>query len=139
MAGETVKKSAVVRTILGKHRAATADGRFNAILATGSINEAIEYYHLFKNAQTQKWLEDEYYEPLNIACVFSPPAEGNRDIQQIQEDLPQEQLDNEQEPDKKKAALMMIIADYNQQFGTNHSINATSSGVDMKSMGTIVT
>ena len=73
MAGETVKKSAVVRTILGKHRAATADGRFNAILATGSINEAIEYYHLFKEMQAQKLEMDNTYEPLNIACVFSPP------------------------------------------------------------------
>lgn len=123
MAGETVKKSAVVRTILGKHRAATADGRFNAILATGSINEAIEYYHLFKEMQAQKLEMDNTYEPLNIACVFSPPAEGNRDIIQIQEDLPQEQKDNEQEPDQKKAALMTIIADYNKQFGTNHSVN----------------
>ena len=122
MAGETVKKSAVVRTILGKHRAATADRRFNAILATGSIHEAIEYYHLFKEMQAQKLEMDNTYEPLNIACVFSPPAEGNRDIQQIQEDLPQEQKDNEQEPDKKKAALMTIIADYNKQFGTNHSV-----------------
>ena len=122
MAGETVKKSAVVRTILGKHRAATADGRFNAILATGSINEAIEYYHLFKEMQAQKLEMDNTYEPLNIACVFSPPAEGNRDIQQIQEDLPQEQKDNEQEPDKKKAALMTIIDDYNKQFGTSHSV-----------------
>lgn len=122
MAGETVKKSAVVRTILGKHRAATADGRFNAILATGSINEAIEYYHLFKEMQAQKLEMDNTYEPLNIACVFSPPAEGNRDIQQIQEDLPQEQKDNEQEPDKKKAALTTIIDDYNKQFGTNHSV-----------------
>ncbi len=122
MAGETVKKSAVVRTILGKHRAATADGRFNAILATGSINEAIEYYHLFKEMQAQKLEMDNTYEPLNIACVFSPPAEGNRDIQQIQEDLPQEQKDNEQESDKKKAALMTIIADYNKQFRTNHSV-----------------
>jgi type I restriction enzyme R subunit len=122
MAGETVKKSAVVRTILGKHRAATADGRFNAIFATGSINEAIGYYHLFKEMQTKKLEMDNTYEPLNIACVFSPPAEGNRDIQQIQEDLPQEQKDNEQEPDKKKAALMTIIADYNKQFRTNHSV-----------------
>ena len=122
MAGETVKKSAVVRTILGKHRAATADGRFNAIFATGSINEAIEYYHLFKEMQAQKLETDNTYEPLNIACVFSPPAEGNRDIQQIQEDLPQEQKDNEQEPDKKKAALTTIIDDYNKQFGTNHSV-----------------
>ena len=122
MAGETVKKSAIVRTILAKHRAATAEGRFNAILATGSINEAIEYYHLFKEMQAQKLEMDNTYEPLNIACVFSPPAEGNRDIQQIQEDLPQEQKDNEQEPDKKKAALMTIIDDYNKQFRTNHSV-----------------
>ncbi len=32
--------------------------------------------------------------PLNIACVFSPPAEGNKDIQQLQEDLAQEKEDN---------------------------------------------
>lgn len=122
MIGDTVKKSAVVRTILGKHSAATAGGRFNAILATSSINDAIEYYHLFKEMQMQKTKTDETYEPLNIACVFSPPADGDRDIQQIQEDLPQEQRDNQQEPDLKKQALTSIIADYNKQFGTNHSI-----------------
>ena len=123
MMGDTVKKSAIVKAILAKHRAATNEGRFNALFATGSINEAIEYYHLFKEMQAQKMELDSNYEPLNIACVFSPPAEGNRDIQQIQEDLPQEQKDNEQEPDQKKAALMTIIADYNKQFGTNHSVS----------------
>ena len=122
MIGDTVKKSAVVRTILGKHSAATAGGRFNAILATSSINDAIEYYHLFKEMQMQKSKTDETYEPLNVACVFSPPADGDCDIQQIQEDLPQEQKDNQQEPDLKKQALTSIIADYNKQFGTNHSI-----------------
>jgi type I restriction enzyme R subunit len=65
---------------------------------------------------------DPSFQPLNIACVFSPPAEGNKDVQQIQEDLPQEKADNEQEPDKKKAALKAIIADYNARYGTNHSI-----------------
>lgn len=123
MVGETVKKSAIVKAILTKHRAATNECRFNALFATGSINEAIEYYHLFKDAQTQKMADDSEYEPLNIACVFSPPAEGNRDIMQIQEDLPQEQQDNEQEPDLKKAALTAIINDYNKQFGTNHNVN----------------
>ncbi len=54
--------------------------------------------------------------------MFSPPAEGNKDVQQIQEDLPQEKADNEQEPEKKKEALKAIIADYNTRFGTNHSI-----------------
>ena len=123
MVGETVKKSAIVKAILAKHRAATNECRFNALFATGSINEAIEYYHLFEEAQAQKMADDREYEPLNIACVFSPPAEGNRDIMQIQEDLPQELQDNEQEPDQKKAALTAIINDYNKQFGTNHSVN----------------
>lgn len=123
MVGETVKKSAIVKAILAKHRAATNECRFNALFATGSINEAIEYYHLFKEAQAQKMADDSEYEPLNIACIFSPPAEGNRDIMQIQEDLPQEQRDNEQEPDLKKAALTAIINDYNKQFDTNHSVN----------------
>jgi type I restriction enzyme R subunit len=41
---------------------------------------------------------------------------------QIQEDLLQERIDNEKEPDQKKAALMAIIDDYNKQYGTNHSV-----------------
>jgi type I restriction enzyme, R subunit len=61
--------------------------------------------------------------PLNIACVFSPPAEGNTDIQQIQEDLSQEKEDNKQNPDEKKAALKTIIADYNKHYGTSFDIN----------------
>ena len=40
-----------------------------------------------------------------------------------QEDLPQEKADNEQDPDRKKAALETIIADYNARYSTNHSIN----------------
>lgn len=122
MVGESVKKSAIVRTILGKHTAATNHGRFNALFATSSINDAIEYYHLFKKAQLQLSGHQDY-EPLNIACVFTPPAEGNKDIAQFQEDLLQEKLDNQQAPEEKKVALTEIIKDYNKQFGTNHSIN----------------
>lgn len=121
--GGTIKKAAIVKAILKKHHAATNEGRFNALFATSSINDAIEYYGIFKDIQAQLSEEDDNYEPLNIACVFSPPAEGNIDIKQIQEDLPQEQLDNEQEPDAKKAALSSIIVEYNGRFGTNHSIN----------------
>ena len=73
--------------------------------------------------RTKKQELDPAFQPLNIACVFSPPAEGNKDVQQIQEDLPQEKADNEQEPEKKKDALKAIIADYNTRFGTNHSIS----------------
>lgn len=118
----TLKKQAVVDAILSKHDAATHSRRFNAILATASINEAIEYYGLLRRAQESLMQQNENYEPLNIACVFSPPAEGNKDIQQIQEDLPQEQNDNCKEPEEKKKALKTIIDDYNRQYKTNHTI-----------------
>ena len=116
-------KKAIVEAILVKHNAATNGRKFNAILATASINDAIEYHRLFQDIQTQKLLEDANFRPLNITCVFSPPANGNKDVKQIQEDLPQEKADNEQEPDKKKAALKAIIADYNKHYKTNHSVN----------------
>ena len=121
--GQTPPPDAVIDAILQKHDSATDHRRFNAILATASINNAIEYYELFKTMQAQKKLEDESFEPLHIACVFSPPAEGNKDVQQLQEDLAQEKEDNKQEPEQKKAALKTIIDDYNCQYGSNHTIN----------------
>lgn len=123
----SIKKQAIVETILSKHDAATNQRRFNAILATSSINDAIEYYQLFKQMQELRKLEDESFEPLNVACVFSPPAEGNPEIKQIQEDLQQEKIDNEQEPDRKKQALKEIITDYNRLYGTNHVIEEFDS------------
>ncbi len=120
--GSTDHKKAVVDAILKKHDAATHSKRFNALLATASINDAIEYYELFKDIQASKAKEDENFIPLNIACVFSPPAEGNKDVQQLQEDLQQEKADNKVEPEKKKKALEAIISDYNKQYGSNHKI-----------------
>jgi len=120
--GESLAQQAVVEAILDKHDAATHFRRFNAILATASINDAIAYYHQFKNIQAQRAATDDNFMPLHIACVFSPPAEGNKDVQQIQEDLPQEKADNTVAPDEKKLALKTILSDYNEQFSTNHSI-----------------
>ena len=120
--GSTDHKKAVANAILKKHDAATHNKRFNALLATASINDAIEYYELFKAIQATKIKEDETFVPLNIACVFSPPAEGNKDVQQLQEDLQQEKADNNVEPEKKKKALDGIINDYNKQYGSNHKI-----------------
>ena len=121
---ETQRKKAVIQQILSKHDAVTNNRRYNAILATASINDAIEYYNLFKESQQINMdAAESELAPLNIACVFSPPAEGNKDVQQIQEDLPQEKEDNKKEPDKKKKALMDIIKGYNEQYGTNHDIN----------------
>jgi type I restriction enzyme R subunit len=121
-AGEGIAKRAVIEAILAKHDAATAGRRFNAILATASINDAIEYHGLFKTIQVERQAADPEFRSLNIACVFSPPAEGDKDVIQIQEDLPQEKADNEQDPEGKKAALKNILADYNARYGTNHKI-----------------
>jgi len=109
---EKSSKKAIVKTIINKHFQATNEQKFNAIFATSSINDAIEYYELFK-AEIHN---------LNIVCLFSPPANGNKDIKQLQEDLPQESIDNKIDPDKKSKALQSIIDDYNQKYGTNFNI-----------------
>lgn len=121
--GAGIAKRAVVDAILAKHDAATGERRFNAILATASINDAIEYYRLFEIAQRARQQANHEFMPLNVAAVFSPPGDVSADVRQIQEDLPQEREDNRQDPEEKKKALMAIIADYNARFGTNHTIN----------------
>lgn len=121
--GEAIAKKAVIDAILARHDQATANRKFNAVLATASINDAIEYHELFTTVQASYQEADPDFRPLNIACVFSPPAEGNPDVKQLQEDLPQEQADNAVEPNKKKKALEAILADYNARYGTNHRLS----------------
>lgn len=131
---EAVARQAIAEDILNKHYSATASRRYNAIFATASIDNAIEYYHIFKKLQDKRLAEDSEYQLLNIACVFSPPvmalandddntnAKNIADIKQLQEDLSQEKEDNKQFPEAKKEALKGIIADYNDKYGTNYSI-----------------
>jgi len=117
-------KQAVAQAILDKHDAATGGRRFNALMATASIDDAIAYHEAFKTLQAERSAADPDFVPLKIAAVFTPPAEGNPDIRQIQQDLPQEEDDNRHDPEGKKTALEAIIADYNRHHGTNHDINA---------------
>lgn len=120
--GDAYTQQAVVEAIIAKHNAATHERQFNALFATSSINEAIDYYQLFKQLQEKKKQEDESYWPLNIACVFSPPPGLSQDVAQLQEDLQQERFDNSNDPKGKENALRAIIEDYNRQYGTNHKI-----------------
>lgn len=120
--GEALAKQAVIEAILERHDTVTGARKFNALLATASINDAVAYRELFAEIQQQKQAADPDFRPLNIACVFSPPAEGNKDVKQLQEDLPQEKADNQEEPNEKKKALKAIIAAFNDQYGTNHRI-----------------
>ena len=52
--GQTLTKQAVAQAILDKHDAASGGRRFNALLATASINDAIEYYEVFKELQAER-------------------------------------------------------------------------------------
>lgn len=118
----TLPKEKIVENIIEKHNGATNGRKFNALFATSSINDAIEYHKLFKKKQEELTITDGY-EPLNIACVFSPPAGLSADAKQMQEDLENEREDYKQDPEGKKQALINIIDDYNKQYDTNHTIN----------------
>lgn len=130
--GEFLAKQAIVEAILEKHDTATAGRKFNALFATARIDDAIEYYQLLKEAQAKKQAVNPDYKPLHIACVFTPPVlpsnneqenKNNETIKQLQEDLEQEREDNKKNPEEKKKALTSMLADYNVQYGTNHSVN----------------
>ena len=117
-----VPKKVIVKKILEVHDKISDDRRFNALFATASINDAIEYCRLFDDAQFKREEQDSSYKRLRIACLFSPPAEGNRDIMQIQEELEQERQDNQVNPLGKKEALRRIISIYRKTYGGNFCI-----------------
>ena len=108
----------IVKHILDNHNILTANRRFNALLATPSIPEAIIFYDIFKELQDALVKEDPDYEPLNVTAVFTPPMRNNSD-----EDLPQEEADNQESPEENKSELAKIIDDYNAKFGTNFSVD----------------
>ena len=116
-----VPKEIIVEKILEVHDKVSDNRRFNALFATASINDAIEYCQIFDRIQLERE-KDSTYKPLRIACLFSPPAEGNRDIMQIQEELDQERQDNQVDPLGKKEALRRIISMYNQTYNPQHCI-----------------
>ena len=117
-AAKPITKNQIVGHILDHHAKLTAQHRFNALMATPSIPDAIRYYQIFKEEQLRRAQEDPDYVPLNITAVFTPPTRNSSD-----EDLPQEESDNKAHPKENKSALGEIIRDYNTQFGTNFSVD----------------
>lgn len=115
------ERKIIVKKILEVHDKVSDNRRFNALFATASINDAIAYCQIFDEIQLERE-EDPTYKPLRIACLFSPPAEGNRDIMQIQEELDQERQDNQVDPLGKKEALRCIISIYRKTYGGNFCI-----------------
>ena len=115
---EPLSKYQIVKHILDHHDTLTAKRRFNALLATPSIPDAIMFYEIFKDLQKSMVEEDSEYEPLNVTAVFTPPMKNISD-----EDLPQEQADNSEDPEGNKSELAKIIDEYNTKYGTNFSVD----------------
>ena len=114
---EPLSRHQIVNHILDNHDKLTAQRRFNALLATSSIPDAIRYFEMFKKEQENRAQADPDYVPLNITAVFTPPMRNISD-----EDLPQEEADNQQDPNGNREALAQIIDEYNKLFGTNFSV-----------------
>ena len=94
------------------------------MLATASINDAIEYYEVFKKLQAERQGRRPRVGPLSR----SPPSSrrqrrATRTSSRSRRTSPRRRRDNQHDPEGKKTALRAIIADYNQQYGTNHDIN----------------
>ena len=79
----------VVSDILEQFPVLSHAGKFHAMLATSSIPEAVNYYHLFKQ-QAPK---------LHVTALFDP------------------NIDNNEGATDKEDALTEIITDYNETFG----------------------
>lgn len=117
-AEKPLTKNQVVNHILDNHAKLTAQQRFNALLATPSIPDAIRYYRIFNEEQEKRTQVNPDYKPLNITAVFTPPMRNLSD-----EDLPQEEADNRENPDGNRKALSEIIKDYNRKFNTNFNVD----------------
>lgn len=89
-------RKAVVKDILDNWTVLSHDNKFHAILATSSINEAIEYYRLFKSSNSN----------LKITALFDA-SDADK---------------NEKYTIFKGDGLKEIIEDYNKLFGMDFSI-----------------
>ena len=120
-----LSKKSIVDIILKEHKNVTGDKSFNAIFTTQSINDAIEYYKLFKEEQKDKDIEDK----LNITAVFSPPPNFESPER---EDCENEENDYEDKSTHKlkEIALKEIIDDYNSMFGTSFNLSFSFGNAD---------
>ncbi len=116
--GTDLTRKQIVDHILDNHDKLSAQRRFNALLATPSIPDAVRYYETFKREQEKRALADPDYVPLNVTAVFTPPMKTT-----TFEDLLQETADNRDDPDANREALSKIIGEYNKRFGTSFTVD----------------
>lgn len=92
---QPVHHQAVAADIANGRDKLSKNGKFHAILATKNIPEAIAYYRIFK----------EQYSSLNVVAVFD------------------NNIDNSDGGIAKEDALLEMLDDYNQKFGTTFQLS----------------
>ena len=124
---EKLSKENIVKFIFKNYKTATSDKKFNAIFATNSISDAIDYYNIFKQEnKTQEY-------PLKVTAIFSYPQDpspkvsnnnnsNNSTLHNIEQDLENEQEDKTPY-EKKLQAIQEIMADYKKNY--NKKFTAT--------------
>lgn len=96
-------KKKVVEHILKNFITVSSFRKFHGIFATSSINEAIEYYRLFK-----EYMKKEEYPQLNITAIFDP------------------NFDNCDGCIYKEDGLVEILNDYNAKFNKLYTVSTAS-------------
>lgn len=86
----------VAENIISGRPQLSKNGKFHAMLATKSIPEAIEYYHIFK----------ENYSSYNVVAVFD------------------NNIDNSEDGIAREDAIIEMLTDYNAKFGTSFQISS---------------
>ena len=89
----------VVENILENYQTLSHNSKFHAVFATSSINEAIEYYRLFKERNSE----------LKITALVDP------------------NIDNTGEFKFKEDGLVEILEDYEKNFGLKYSLSSAGA------------
>lgn len=98
----------IVDFIIANHNLKTSNREYQSIFAIGDINTLIEYYHIFKEKNSN----------LRIASIFTYEAnvdlandEGTFEVEGVECKHPREHLDE-------------MVADYNKLYGSNFNLNS---------------
>ncbi|EOR10251.1 type I restriction endonuclease subunit R [Acinetobacter sp. ANC 3926] len=120
----------IVRKVIDIHSNKTKQRQFNAMLCVSSVPALIQYYDKFVQVQAelleQAQQNNELYQPLNIATIFSYAQMPSQQDSEADEDfVAEEEVDAPKQADPfAEKKLTQYIANYNQLFNTNFSLGA---------------
>ncbi|EAX6626031.1 type I restriction endonuclease subunit R [Salmonella enterica] len=105
------------------HRTAPGAKGFNAMFAVSSVEAAKAYYEAVKLSQQAAREQDDSYQPLTVATIFSFAANEEQDAVG---DIQDECLDVTAMNSSSREFLDAAIGDYNARFKTNFSTDRNS-------------